>query len=419
MLNCLAVVNRREKRRSVVRRSLGISLKLLFVMLVAGVPSALAQKPKVTEKQRNQLIKRFPKSDANKDGKLDDVELLALRDFLQNRRRNADSAPASTDKPQTHADRWRTVGFRQANTMGGGEATIPEAGKFRVFVLMGQSNMHGTARANELQPPYAERHERIRIWANGRWEYFVPTQRFGPGVSFARQLVEFWPEDTIGIIKVSVGGTGIRGFEKDWSRERASLTHDGDKGSLYKDLMNAVAEAKRISKPEFCGFFWKQGGADGTKKVLANEYYETFRQLISDVRSDLGVPDLPVFLPSYTDDDGLIKAFAAKLSDEDRETIKELQAKGVAGENLQVEVLLKFLNDASLAKLRQLSGKRPYIAGVVAAQNRAGREISEVTTLFPGQLPKGPDGTHYTAEGYITLGKITATAVQNYYQAKR
>ena len=243
--------------------------------------------------------------------------------------------------------------------------------------------MHGTARANELKSPYNQRHDRIRIWANGRWEYFVPTQRFGPGVSFARQLAEFWPEDTIGIIKVSVGGTGIRGFEKDWSRERASLTRDGEKGSLYKDLMNAVTEAKRISTPEFCGFFWKQGGADGTKKVLADEYYETFKQLISDLRSDLGVPDLPVFVPSYTDDDGLIKAFTAKLSDEDRDTIKELQAKEVVEENLRVEVLLKFLNlglmgctqaaSGPFVKEEQLSRRRLFsFSGTLSLSSPAG-----------------------------------------------
>ena len=449
IFNVLAVVSRRKAGRSLVKKLPGISLVLVVVMFIAAASSVLGQEANVTEKQRSKLIKRFPKSDANKDGKLDDEELLALRDFLQNRRRKADSAPAENGKSQAAADPWRTAGFKQVNTMGGGVAAIPENGKFRVFVLMGQSNMHGTARANELKPPYTKKHERIRIWANGRWEYFVPTQRFGPGISFAHQLAEFWPDDTIGIIKISIGGTGIRGFEKEWSRERASLTFDGEKGSLYEDLMNAVTEAKRISKPEFCGFFWKQGGADGTKKVLANEYYETFKQLISDLRSDLGVPDLPVFVPSYTDDDGLIKAFTAKLSDEDRDTIKELRAKEVqekevqakevqakevqekevqekevqekevAGEDLRVEVLLQFLNDASLAKLRQLSGKRPYIAGVIAAQNRAGREIAEVTTLFPGQLPKGPDGTHYTAEGYITLGKLTANAVEDYYQEKR
>jgi hypothetical protein len=61
--------------------------------------------------------------------------------------------------------------------MGGGAAAIPKSGKFRVFVLMGQSNMHGMARAKELKSPYNEKHDRIRIWANGRWEYFVPRNR--------------------------------------------------------------------------------------------------------------------------------------------------------------------------------------------------------------------------------------------------
>lgn len=170
------------------------------------------------------------------------------------------------DSAPSEGLQWQTVGLRQANTMGGGQASIPKSGKLRVFVLMGQSNMQGAGRARELQPPYTQKHERIRIWANGRWEYMVPTQRFGPEVSFAHQLDTFWPSDTIGIIKVCSGGTGIRGFEKNWSADRARLTFDHKKGSLYKDLMNAVAEAKRISNPEFCGFFWKQAAADGTQK---------------------------------------------------------------------------------------------------------------------------------------------------------
>ena len=190
----------------------------------------------------------------------------------------------------TIVDKWNTIGLQQANTMGGGEAAIPNEREVPRFRVDGTIQHAGRGRANELKSPYTEKHDRIRIWANGRWEYFVPSHRFGPGVSFAHQLAAFWPDDTIGIIKVASGGTGIRGFEKNWSFERADLTFDGKKGSLYKDLMNAVAEAKRISKPEFCGFVWKQGAADGTKKVLAIEYYDTFKQLVSDLRSDLGVP---------------------------------------------------------------------------------------------------------------------------------
>jgi len=204
------------------------------------------------------------------------------------------------------APKWDTIGFKQANTMGAGEAPISKKGKFRVFVLMGQSNMQGAGRAKNLKAPYTETHERIRIWANGRWEYFVPTQRHGPGVSFAHQLAEFWPNDTIGILKVASGGSGIRAFEKNWSFERSNMTFDGKKGSFYKDLMNAVAEVRRVSNPEFCGFFWKQGAADGTKKALAVAYYSSFETLVANLRADLDAPDLPVFIPSYLTDGELL-----------------------------------------------------------------------------------------------------------------
>jgi len=43
----------------------------------------------------------------------------------------------------------------------------------------------------------------------------------------------------------------------------------------------------------------------------------------------------------------------------------------------------------------------------------------DVTTLYPGKLPKGADGTHYSSVGYITLGKITATVVEELYNAKK
>ena len=228
------------------------------------------------------ILNKFPRLDRDGDGVLSEAEKQTLLRIVTAREKRK-SSPGEPSVVIPTTDKWKTSACSK-RTRWAGEAAIPEGGKFRVFVLMGQSNMHGTGRANELKPPYTEKHDRIRVWANGRWEYFVPSQRFGPGVSFAHQLAAFWPEDTIGIIKVSSGGTGIRGFEKNWSSERASLTFDEKKGSLYKDLMNAVAEAKRISKPEFCGFFWKQGAADGTKKVLANEYYDTFQQLVSDLR---------------------------------------------------------------------------------------------------------------------------------------
>lgn len=111
-----------------VRGAQTVSLLLFFVVLVAVVPAASAQKPRFTEKQRKQFIIRFPKSDANQDGNLDDAELLALRNFLQSRLRNSDFAPAAKDETQPDVDdgRWKTAGFTQANSMGRGAAAIPE-----------------------------------------------------------------------------------------------------------------------------------------------------------------------------------------------------------------------------------------------------------------------------------------------------
>ena len=45
----------------------------------------------------------------------------------------------------------------------------------------------------------------------------MPRVKFGPVVAMAHELADFWPNDTTGIIKVAVGGTGIHGFVKDWS----------------------------------------------------------------------------------------------------------------------------------------------------------------------------------------------------------
>ncbi len=187
---------------------------------------------------------------------------------------------------------------------------------------------------------------------------------------------------------------------------------------MYKDLINAVAEARRISKPEFCGFFWKQGAADGTKKVLANDYYETFKQLVSDLRSDLGAENLPVFVPSYMNDEDLLKAVMSKMSDEDKRKVTDAAGKAPVKKDELVKAVLAHLNELSWSELKTTASKRPYIVGVIAAQNKAGRDIPNVATIYPGELPKGADGTHFTSEGYITLGKFTASAVEEFYKAK-
>ena len=193
----------------------------------------------------------------------------------------------------------------------------------------------------------------------------------------ADQLAEFWPADTIGIIKVASGGTGIRGFEKGWSFERANLTFDGKKGSLYQDLMRAVDAANSVSQLDFCGFVWNQGGADATKQVLAYTNYDTFRQMVSDMRLDLCALNMPVFVLTYA-------------------------------------------TDAQLAAIEHMAGgKRPYLKQVLMAHNRAGRDIPNTVTVHHGRLPVMDDGIHFNAEGMLILGKMTADAVEALYNLKK
>ncbi len=84
---------------------------------------------------------------------------------------------------------------------------------------------------------------------------------------------------------------------------------------------------------------------------------------------------------------------------------------------IPIKVVLSYMND--LPRAKKSAGRRPYIATVIMAQNRAGRDIPNVTTVYPGKLPIGDDGTHYNSEGYIKLGKITASAVEEFYKANK
>jgi hypothetical protein len=84
-----------------------------------------------------------------------------------------------------------------------------------------------------------------------------------------------------------------------------------------------------------------------------------------------------------------------------------------------LEAVLTYLGDTNSPKFRKEAGKRPYIATVIAAQNRAGRELPNVTTVHPGELPRiGGGNNHINADGQIKLGKITASAIAEFYRAK-
>ncbi len=272
-------------------------------------------------------------------------------------------------------DPSRGVGLKQANSMGGGDAPILPRTKLRVFLLMGQSNMVGHGKADKLPPPYNEPHPRVRIWAKGKWQYLIPKSNFGPEVSFAHEMATLFPSDTIGIIKVAVSGTGIDAWKPDWQWSAASKTGDALKGSLYRDMINAVSGAHQVSDFKLCGLIWKQGDRDARKLELSESYQQRFMELVEHLRADLATPELPVFVLTYFD---------------------------VAGIEARRELVEKL---------------RPNGLSLYISQAEVSSYLKNAFPVFHGLLPTIFDHVHFNSEGQITLGKMTAAAVANHYLA--
>jgi len=266
-------------------------------------------------------------------------------------------------------------------SLGGGKAPLPSAGRFRVFILSGQSNMVGQGEAEELPEAYRKPHDRIRIWCEGGWQYLVPHRRFGPEVGMAHELAKAWPDDTIGVIKVAIGGTGILAFAPDWSREQADRTGDGFKGPIYKTIMRCYQEAKKAGDFTLAGFVWKQGGKDARNAHVAREYLANFRKLVAGLRKDTAAPDLPVFISTY----------------------------------MARETLDRLLADPGT---RDLAKGRPGLADVLRAHLDAADKIPNVVAVIHGRLPSKPDGVHFNTEGQLKQGRLLAEAVVKFYQKK-
>jgi len=81
--------------------------------------------------------------------------------------------------------------------------------------------------------------------------------------------------------------------------------------------------------------------------------------------------------------------------------------------------VLTYLSDEDLAKARASSGKRKYHKTVLMAHNKAGRDIPNTTTVHHGKLPVEKDGVHFNHEGQVKLGKMTADAVEAFYESKK
>ncbi len=165
-----------------------------------------------------------------------------------------------------------------------------------LFLLAGQSNMKGRGEvpANQKSDPRIVSMQ----MKNDRWVVAEdplhvdgrvdPIDKksnagVGPGLSFAQALAAREPGVRIGLIPCGVGGSKIGQWQPGVPR------------SLYDEAVRRVRLALSQGPPgktRLCGVLWLQGESD-SKDNLFPEYQKKLLKLVDNLRTDLGVPDLP------------------------------------------------------------------------------------------------------------------------------
>ena len=166
--------------------------------------------------------------------------------------------------------------------------TIPaKSENFHVFLLMGQSNMEGaglmvpgdekpvpgivlvpTVPPNGLawQPAAHPLHNRSKT-----------SKQVGLGLSFAVEYRKTHPGVTVGLIPVG------------WSGQPIDRLNKGT--PVYADAIKKAEWA--MSQGVVKGVLWHQGESDTVTPDLSDSYAKKLDKLVSDIRSDLALPNLP------------------------------------------------------------------------------------------------------------------------------
>jgi hypothetical protein len=231
------------------------------------------------------------------------------------------------------------------------------------------------------------------MFEDGKWQPLRPHQpalggqkrvgltefHFGPEIAFGQEMAKAWPDETIGIIKFSIGGTSLLAWKPDWSKEDADRVGQGRHGSLYKRLMEKVEQAKSSRDIEIVGFLWLQGGGDTKNADVAKEYLDNLKTVVAAVRNETRVADLPFIYGST-----------------------------------RIEGIPDDLTDFEEPK--NLPPGRPGAWLVLKAQFDAQKAIPNAKMVILRDIEKHPRNVHYNTAGQLVVGKLFAKAYLDYCQ---
>lgn len=193
--------------------------------------------------------------------------------------------------------------------------------KVKVFLLAGQSNMDGRAKASDLLESDKLRlknaQKNVTLYYNFDEGNPLDTTKvathiakkfganylFGPELFFGIEMSEKYPEHQIVLIKRSRGGMSLYGaWNPNWSLEKATLIKEENQPKLYEEFVRyskKILSNYNTNNYELCGMLWVQGESDSGKKggVKPSEtYQENLTHLITSVRKDFKHSQLPFLL---------------------------------------------------------------------------------------------------------------------------
>jgi len=157
------------------------------------------------------------------------------------------------------------------------------ANRLNIFLLIGQSNMAGRGRLNEV--PQLD-HPQVFMFRAGRWIAATeplhtdkpPIAGIGLGMSFAVELIRAAGMAPVGLIPCAVGGTPL-------SRWMPGA-------DLYEYAVGTARAA--LPAGNLTGILWHQGENDAGNREDAASYGERLRDMLQSLRADLSAHSVPV-----------------------------------------------------------------------------------------------------------------------------
>ncbi|MGJ8683628.1 MAG: sialate O-acetylesterase [Nonlabens sp.] len=214
--------------------------------------------------------------------------------------------------------------------------------KAKVFLLAGQSNMDGRAKASGLSTEDKARLKKaqgnVTLYYNfdeGKpldttkvekhtAKKFGADYLFGPELFFGIEMSEKYPDHEIILIKRSRGGMSLYGaWNPEWTLEKATKIKEENQPKLYQEFIDYSQKVlSKFDKDSYtlCGMLWVQGESDSGKKggtKPAETYYDNLTNLISHVREDFNHLQLP-FLIFQVGHGKVVKAMQQVAHEDDR-----------------------------------------------------------------------------------------------------